>query len=41
MLIANTIVPWAVEWLFFYEVWLVTGEWGGGGEWPPRSDQTA
>ena len=29
--IANTIVPWASEWLFFYEIWLATGEWLGGG----------
>ena len=29
--IAETIVPWAAEWLFFYEVWLATGEWTGGG----------
>jgi hypothetical protein len=40
MLIANTIVPWASEWLLFYEVWLVTGGWDGGGQWPPTSDQT-
>lgn len=31
MLIANTIVPWTSEWLFFYEIWLGTGEWCGGG----------
>ncbi len=29
--IAQTIVPWAVEWLFYYEIWFVTGEWLGGG----------
>ncbi len=34
MLIANTTVPWAAEWLFFYELWLVTGDWDGGGHWP-------
>lgn len=32
--IANTIVPWAIEWLFFYEIWLSTGEWRGGGQHP-------
>jgi hypothetical protein len=32
---ANSIVPWASEWLFFYEMWLITGEWDGGGRWPP------
>jgi len=29
--IAKTIVPWASEWLYFYEIWLATGEWKGGG----------
>jgi hypothetical protein len=36
MLIADTIVPWASEWLIHYEIWRFTGEWYGGGEWPPR-----
>lgn len=31
MHIAHTIVPWASEWLLFYELWLATGEWLGGG----------
>lgn len=35
MLIAETIVPWTSEWLFFYEIWKATGEWFGGGDWPP------
>jgi hypothetical protein len=35
MLIADSVVPWASEWLFFYEIWLPSGEWHGGGEWPP------
>jgi hypothetical protein len=34
LLIANTIVPWASLWLFYYEMWLATGEWLGGGEHP-------
>jgi len=29
--LAETIVPWTSEWLFFYELWLSTGEWLGGG----------
>lgn len=37
-LLANTIVPWTVEWLFYYEIWLTTGEWLGGGE-HPRGNQ--
>lgn len=32
--LAKTIIPWAVEWLYFYEIWLTTGEWCGGGEHP-------
>ena len=32
--IAKTIVPWAIEWLFYFEIWLNTGEWYGGGEHP-------
>lgn len=33
--IADTIVPWAALWLVFYEYWLATGLWLGGGEHPP------
>lgn len=29
--IASTIIPWAIEWLYHYETWLITGEWTGGG----------
>ncbi|MEI2652225.1 MAG: hypothetical protein V9G12_08725 [Microthrixaceae bacterium] len=32
MAIATTVVPWAAEWLFHYELWLATGEWTGSGE---------
>lgn len=31
MLLDRTIVPWAVLWLWYYEDWLATGEWHGGG----------
>ena len=34
MLIADTIIPWAVEWLYFYEIWLTTNVWCGGGKHP-------
>jgi hypothetical protein len=30
-LIVDTIIPWASEWLYFYEIWLITGNWFGGG----------
>lgn len=29
--IADTIIPWAIDWLVCYEGWLATGEWTGGG----------
>jgi hypothetical protein len=29
--IAETIVPWISLWLLYYEGWLATGEWLGGG----------
>jgi hypothetical protein len=34
-LIAETIIPWTGLWLYFYELWLDTGEWLG-----PSSHQT-
>ena len=34
MLLATSVVHWAIEWLYFYEMWLCTGEWLGGGEHP-------
>lgn len=34
MPVASSILPWASEWLFHYEIWLVTGAWTGGGDWP-------
>lgn len=27
--LADTIVPWAALWLYYYELWIVTGEWLG------------
>jgi hypothetical protein len=33
-IIADTVVPWVDLWLFFFEIWLATGEWDGGGEHP-------
>jgi hypothetical protein len=32
-----TIIPWTIEWLYFYEIWLATGEWCGGGEHPANN----
>lgn len=36
MHLVASIVPWTAEWLVNYEIWLATGDWHGGGEWPPR-----
>lgn len=36
--IYNTIIPWACEWLYYYELWLDDGVWRGGGEHPPLND---
>jgi hypothetical protein len=35
MFVADSTLTWTAEWLFNYEVWKATGEWHGGGEWPP------
>ena len=37
--IADTIIPWTSLWLFFYEDWLYTGQWIGGGEHPNEKRQ--
>lgn len=29
---ADTIVPWCSLWLFYFEIWIITGEWLGGGK---------
>lgn len=34
MKLSETYVPWTVEWLFYFEDWLYTGTWAGGGEHP-------
>lgn len=33
-MIADTIVPWALLWCFYFEDWLLTDHWSGGGEHP-------
>ena len=37
--LVDTIIPWISEWLFYYELWLVTGEWSGGGEHPINGEK--
>jgi hypothetical protein len=34
MSISETIVPWALLWLFYFEDWLVSDDWKGGGVHP-------
>ena len=37
-LLAETTVPWAARYLYFYEGWLVTGKWLGGGRHPTSEE---
>lgn len=39
MLIAATTVPWAAQWLFYYELWHYDGNWRGGGVGPESVGQ--
>jgi hypothetical protein len=34
MYIADTIMPWLSQWLYFYEIWKFTGSWEGKGSHP-------
>ena len=34
LLIATTTVPWTYLWLFYFEEWLLSNEWKGGGKHP-------
>lgn len=34
--LCDTIIPWTSLWLYYYEVWHVTGTWLGGGEHPVK-----
>jgi hypothetical protein len=36
--IAATIVPWTILWLFYFEEWLLSNEWKGGGFHPEEED---
>jgi hypothetical protein len=37
MRIDQTIAPWVMLWLYFFEDWLWSGEWRGGGEHPTQA----
>ena len=32
--ISDYIIPWISLWLYYYEIWHITGEWLGGGKHP-------
>jgi hypothetical protein len=34
LILARTVVPWTIAWLYFYEIWFATGFWEGGGTHP-------
>lgn len=38
MLAAETVVPWASAWLYFYEIWHATSFWLGGGTHADRPE---
>jgi hypothetical protein len=39
MRLVDTIVPWSVLWLFYFEDWLETDEWKGGGMHPEPEEK--
>ena len=38
MRLDQTLVPWTTLWLFYFEEWLASGEWKGGGMHPDEDD---
>ncbi len=38
MRIDQTFVPWTATWLYYFEEWLSSNEWKGGGEHPRSGD---
>lgn len=37
--IDQTIIPWTYLWLFYFEDWLATDDWKGGGEHPGEASE--
>lgn len=37
----QTIVPWALVWLYYFEDWLAFDEWRGGGKHPSTEPESA
>jgi hypothetical protein len=40
MMMGNTVIPWASEWLLHHELWRATGVWCGGGIHPGSLDES-
>lgn len=40
MRLDQTVVPWTSLWLFYFEDWLHSDEWKGGGEHPPGTQHS-
>lgn len=38
-LLAETTIPWTARYLYFYEGWLLTRKWSGGGRHPTQEEQ--
>jgi hypothetical protein len=38
MRLDQTLVPWSILWLFYFEEWLISNEWKGGGVHPGDDD---
>ena len=38
MRIDQTFVPWATTWLYYFEDWLISDDWKGGGKHPDPTD---
>jgi hypothetical protein len=38
MRIDQTFAPWATTWLYYFEDWLISDEWKGGGKHPDPTD---
>ncbi len=36
----RNIIPWISMWLYYYEIWLASGDWLGGGEHPDPPSST-
>lgn len=38
-LLADTLIPWTSLWLFYFEEWLLSNEWKGGGKHPGENSE--